>query len=211
MAKGTQILSEVLRSPDNRRYHALTSVINGVPNSIISPLFLQEVKSEIELILFENIVEENDAIYILDYEQSMQNLFTPKVERASSAYSLKLRVPYLDHELIEFASQLPYDFKHDGLHSKRIIREITYKYIPKEIMDRPKTGFNLPIFGWLKTDLKFLIEEYLSESAINHSRIFDPREIKKITTLFFEGKLYYQNVLWHLIVFQMWYSKWIKK
>ena len=79
--------------------------------------------------------------------------------------SLEARVPLLDHNIIEFALNLDQKFKINNGIQKYILKELTYDYIPKKIMERPKWGFSIPLEKWLKTELNYLIKNYLNETA----------------------------------------------
>ena len=108
----------------------------------------------------------------IDYETYLLDDILQKVDRATMTHSLEGREPFLDHRIIEFAAKLPNEYKyHDGV-KKRIVRDIVHQYIPKEMMDRPKMGFAIPIADWLNKDLKELVEEYISETKIKETRVF---------------------------------------
>jgi asparagine synthase (glutamine-hydrolysing) len=144
----------------------------------------------------------------IDYSMYLQNDILTKVDRASMSVSLEGREPFLDHRIIEYVAQLPMSFKF-GLTQKRILKDIVYKYVPKELMDRPKTGFSIPIYSWLKTDLKYLIEENLDSSSIEETGIFNIYSVEKIKNQFFNDQLDDLTIIWKLLQFQMWYKKWM--
>jgi asparagine synthase (glutamine-hydrolysing) len=146
----------------------------------------------------------------LDYQMSLQNDVLTKVDRATMSVSLEGREPLLDHRLIEFVAQLPIDYKIEGNSGKRILKDIVYDYIPKELMDRPKAGFSLPIYSWLLSDLRYFLDEYLSEKAIAESGLFNISSVSYIVRLFRNNKLYYKSYIWKLLMFQMWYARWMK-
>lgn len=144
---------------------------------------------------------------LFDLENYLQDDLLTKVDRASMKYSLETRVPYLDHRVVEFAINLSPDLKyHHGIF-KYILKKVLYQYVPKHLFDRPKQGFAIPLGNWLKTSLKYLIDEYLSESCINKHGILNFNEVKKIRDRFFSGSDYLYNRLWQLIVLQMWLEK----
>lgn len=148
----------------------------------------------------------------LDFTSTLTDLLLTKVDRATMSVGLEGREPLLDHRILEFASQLPDGFKHNGTKGKLILKDIVHQYIPESIMDRPKMGFDLPIFTWLKNDLNYLVEEYLSEEELNKHKLFNYNSVKQIVYLFNEDKLVYKDIIWRLIHFQMWYNQWqIKK
>ena len=82
-------------------------------------------------------------------------------------------------------------------------------FLDLKYMDRPKTGFSLPIYSWLRRDLSYLIEEYLSKEAIPLSGIFDESFVFEKVQQFKQGKFHYSPVIWYLLMFQRWYRRWI--
>jgi asparagine synthase (glutamine-hydrolysing) len=117
--------------------------------------------------------------------------------------SLEGREPFLDHRIIEFAAQLPNEFKYFKGNKKRIIKEIVHRYVPNQLMDRPKMGFAIPIESWLTNELKETVYEYLNEKNITEQGIFDKHYISKIVSDFYSGKKEYANKLWYFLMFQM--------
>ena len=122
---------------------------------------------------------------------------------------LEGREPFLDHRIVEFIAQLPNDFKHKDGVQKRILKDIVHKFVPKKVMERPKSGFSIPLDIWLKNDLRFLINENLDKKSIEESNIFNYDYIKSLIKLFDKGKLYDSSIIWKLIQFQIWYKKWM--
>ena len=122
---------------------------------------------------------------------------------------LEGREPLLDHRIIEFVAQLPFSYKFDGKSGKKILKDIVHSYIPKSMMDRPKAGFSLPIYEWLRSDLSYMVDEYLSEESLKMSGLLNEKWIQTQIELFKENKLHYQPLIWNLLMFQMWYKKWV--
>ena len=124
--------------------------------------------------------------------------------------SLEGREPLLDHRLVEFTASLPFSYKYNGITGKRILKDIAHDYIPKEMMDRPKTGFSLPIYSWLQGDLSYLVDEYLNEKNLALSGMFNVPFVYSLVKLFKKDKLYYKPIIWKMLMFQMWYERWMK-
>ena len=116
----------------------------------------------------------------IDYQTYLVDDILQKVDRASMTVSLEGREPFLDHRIIEWAAQLPDDFKYFNGNKKYILKEIVHQYIPKEMMERPKMGFAIPIENWLGTDLKDQVLYYLSDENIMKQDIFDLKFIQKM-------------------------------
>jgi asparagine synthase (glutamine-hydrolysing) len=145
----------------------------------------------------------------VDYETYMVDDILQKVDRATMSVSLEGREPFLDQHIIEWAAQLPTSYKyHDG-QKKYILKQIVHKYIPQAIMERPKMGFGIPVQQWLSSELRPLVEEYLSEKSLKAHGLFNNREVQKILSEFFSGRTEKYLKVWYLLMFQMWYAKWM--
>ena len=116
-----------------------------------------------------------------------------KVDRSSMYASLEARVPILDHNIIEYAVNIDRKLKSNKGVQKHILKEILYDYIPKEIMDRPKWGFSIPLDNWLKKDLNYLIIQFLSKSAINEIGVLNYSVVKDLIKRFENGENYLYN------------------
>jgi asparagine synthase (glutamine-hydrolysing) len=142
-----------------------------------------------------------------DLQFSLQDDLLAKVDRASMRFSLETRVPYLDHRIIEFAVNLSPDLKYRNNTTKYLLKEILFQYVPKKFFDRPKQGFAIPLAKWLKTDLYFLIDEVLSKETITSFNIVDYSYVEKLKKEFLDGKDYYYNKIWLLIILHKWLKK----
>ena len=145
----------------------------------------------------------------IDYQTYLLDDILQKVDRAGMSVSLEGREPFLDHRIIEWAAKLPMEYKYNNGIKKFIIKEIVHKYIPKKMMDRPKMGFGIPIADWLQNDLKPFVNKYLDENFIEKQNIFNNSEIQRIRKSFYQGKSERAEKIWYLLMFQMWYDKWI--
>ena len=146
----------------------------------------------------------------VDFQTYLVDDILQKVDRATMSASLEGREPFLDQRIIEFAATLPDHYKYQDGIKKRILKDLTYSYLPKNLMDRPKMGFAIPIGKWLQEDLKPLVEEYCAESKLNDHGLFNTKEIVKILDAFYSGKKEYDFKVWYLLMFQMWYNRWMK-
>jgi asparagine synthase (glutamine-hydrolysing) len=145
----------------------------------------------------------------IDYQTYLLDDILQKVDRAGMSVSLEGREPFLDQHIIEWAAQLPNEYKYNNGNKKFILKEIVHKYIPKEMMDRPKMGFGIPIALWLEKDLKHFVDQYFDEDFIARQGIFNNHEIQRIRRSFYQGKIERAEKIWYLLMFQMWYDKWI--
>jgi asparagine synthase (glutamine-hydrolysing) len=144
----------------------------------------------------------------IDYQTYMVDDILQKVDRATMSVSLEGREPFLDQDVIAWAARLPDDYKYHQGEKKYILKQIVYKYLPKEMMDRKKMGFGIPVEQWLQNELKDLVQQYLSPGAINKHGLFNEAYIQKLTQSFFSGRTEQYLKIWHLLMFQMWFEKW---
>jgi asparagine synthase (glutamine-hydrolysing) len=145
----------------------------------------------------------------IDYQTYLVDDIMQKVDRAAMTVSLEGREPYLDHRVIEWAATLPDEYKYNNGQKKYILKEILHKYVPKEMMDRPKMGFAIPIAEWMLKDLKSMIDSFINEETIRKQGIFNWPQVKALRDAFFNGKKELDYKMWYLLMFQMWYAKWM--
>lgn len=141
---------------------------------------------------------------LFDLNNYMQDDLLTKVDRASMHFSLETRVPYLDHRLVEMVLNIHPSLKYRNGVSKYILKEILYQYIPKQLFDRPKQGFAIPLNKWLRKELSYLIDEYLSEECVQRYNVVDYKSVKELITQFRSGVDYLYNRIWVLIVLHRW-------
>jgi len=145
-----------------------------------------------------------------DFGSYLPNDVLHKVDRASMSKSLEAREPYLDHHLAEWCASLPDDFKLLKTTKKRILKDITHQFIPKELMERPKMGFAIPIAAWLKNQLKKTVDDYLNDKNLADIPYINSNYVVSLKSDFYNGKTWLAVRLWHVLMFVMWYRKWIK-
>jgi asparagine synthase (glutamine-hydrolysing) len=145
----------------------------------------------------------------IDYQTYMVDDILQKVDRAAMSVSLEGREPFLDQAIIEWAASLPSEYKYYNGQKKYILKQIVHKYLPQQIMERPKMGFGIPIENWLSTELKELVEEYLSEKNLESHGLFNIVAVRNLVKEFLNGKKEKHLKVWYLLMFQMWYKQWM--
>lgn len=150
---------------------------------------------------------------LLDMDTYLPGDILCKVDRASMKYSLEARCPFLDKDVMEFSLGLPLEYKMKDGELKRILKEITYNYIPKKLMDRPKQGFCVPIERWMRNELKEELLAYTDSVFLKKQGIFNISEIQNFIHYFIQngnmgkntGKNY-GGFVWAYFIFQQWYQ-----
>lgn len=132
-----------------------------------------------------------------------------KVDRATMSTGLEGREPLLDHRLFEFAARLPIDQKIDRNQGKLLLREIAHRYLPRHLMERPKTGFSVPVINWLRGELRDLLEEFCSPAALTRTGLLNVQFVRRKLDEFYKNQLYYTPLIWRVFVFQQWSSRWL--
>lgn len=151
---------------------------------------------------------------LLDMDTYLPEDILTKVDRASMRYALECRCPFLDKEVMEYSFRLPVNYKNDAGNQKKILKDIVYEHIPKEVMERPKQGFSIPLNSWLRTVLKERIMDWTNKDYLIEQGIFDAEKTGRFIQHYMKqgdmGKGSGQNfslLVWSYFIFQQWYAE----
>ena len=201
---------ELLKYSSVSEYLAITSQLNS--NNWIDQLLLQQVQ-KLDTRFNNQQKKFNsslDEILAIDYQTYLPDDILVKVDRASMKHSLEAREPLLDHRLLEFVARLPDTMKIRDGNKKWLLKQIAYNYIPKELLDRPKKGFSIPLERWLQEpELKQLIHLHLSRQEVEKYGVLNYAVVKQLLVDFEKGINFSIRKLWLLLSFQMWCYKWL--
>lgn len=137
----------------------------------------------------------------------LENDSNVKVDRASMAYSVEVRSPFLDYRIIEFARNLPVSYRYMPGRKKRILRDILKEYIPEEVFDQPKRGFAVPIGKWIREELREEFESNLLDDFLNQVPNLNVTKFKNMFKMHLEGKGDYSSYVWRVYVLSKWYQE----
>ena len=196
----------------DRHFRWMIFLSNLQKRKLYSPSFLQDeyLKPLHNRTTFDDYFEKsrgfdgiNQDLY-LDFNTYMVDNILVKVDRMSMATSLEARVPLLDYKMVEFAFSLPDSYKLGGNTTKWFFKKAMEGILPDDIIYRRKEGFSIPIKNWLKTDLKDLMMEYLSEKRIREAGFFNFEFVEKMKNEHLNNKQNHAHRLWALILFNLW-------
>lgn len=154
---------------------------------------------------------------LLDMETYLPEDILCKVDRASMKYSLETRCPILDRNVFEYSFRLPHEFKYQKGNKKRILKDITYEFIPRGLLERPKTGFSVPLDKWLRGTLKEQLLSYTDRKFLTEQELFNPDLINKFVSDYIKNGdagagsgANYSRLIWAFYMFQRWYEVYVK-
>lgn len=182
-----QLLMSHLRDPASVVLHA-----NEPPTELSDPDLGSEVKEVFERMMYSDLVT------------YLPGDILTKVDRASMAVSLEARVPLLDHRVVEFAWRVPMHQKVRGREGKWLLRQVLYRHIPRQLIDRPKKGFGVPMGAWLRGPLRDWAESLLDPRRLREEGYFEPEYVRALLADHVAGRVNEGGRLWDVLMFQAW-------
>ncbi|PPR60741.1 MAG: Asparagine synthetase [glutamine-hydrolyzing] 1 [Alphaproteobacteria bacterium MarineAlpha4_Bin2] len=156
----------------------------------------------------EELADFAERMAFLDTVTYLPDDILTKVDRASMSVSLEVRVPLLDHRLIEFAWTLPKRMRIRGSTTKWVLRQVCYRHVPQAIVERPKMGFAIPLASWLQGPLYEWADSLLDEKRLEEGGLFEPAVVRGAWEAFLDGKGNNHHGIWGLLQAQAWLEHW---
>jgi len=197
--------------------YRIKSIARGLKHERIEDLIMKLLASQYffsketitGLAAYQNLIK-HDSIPLfqkiadLDLQFYMLNDCIIKMDRAAAFAGMEVRAPLMDYRVVEFARNLPIEYRYGKGVQKRILKDILYTYVPKGLLDRPKSGFAIPLQDWFRNELKDFVYDVLSENNLNRIPSIDKEMIRKNIRLHMEHKLNFYAEIWKLIVLLKW-------
>lgn len=156
-----------------------------------------------------NISDFRELMMAIDATSYLPGDILTKVDRASMAASLEVRTPFLDHSLIEWAWRLPFELKHRNGLGKYALRQVLHKYVPSELLDRPKQGFGIPLEHWLNSSLSEWADDLLDPVRLSRQGLLNVDYVQKLLLEHRSGRKRWHHQLWTILMFQSWHDRWV--
>ena len=131
-------------------------------------------------------------------------------DRVSMAHSLELRVPYLDHRLLEFGATIPPELKLRGMERKHLLKRAVRDLLPESFFSRRKMGFSAPLAVWFRNELRDFVEGVLSRDAVERAGVLRYDAVRDVLDRHYARKANYDNVIWALVMFGLWHASYVE-
>lgn len=200
---------------DDRYFELLVAFSATVQRELLTPEIAEQVDLQAPQDLFRQYMDPvrkaaplNRALFA-DLKLFLPSNLLTLTDRMSMAHSLEVRVPFLDHHLLEFAARIPPGLKLRGMERKHILKQAVKDLLPPDFLTRRKMGFSLPLTVWFRHELRPYVEDVLSERAIREAGVFHYPAVRAILDDHFSRRANYDGQIWALITFTTWYETYI--
>jgi asparagine synthase (glutamine-hydrolysing) len=151
-----------------------------------------------------------DRMTLADSLSYLSDDILQKVDRAAMAVALETRVPFLDRDVVEFSARIPAGMKVRDGRGKWLVRQVLYRHVPAEMIDRPKTGFSIPLDAWLRGPLKSWAADLLAPERLKRQGLFDPARVTRMFDEHVSRRHNHSYWLWNVLMAQAWHDEWAR-
>jgi asparagine synthase (glutamine-hydrolysing) len=202
--------------PEDKRYFQYLSRMNGIGDLFSEPSRVYQSAEACEHLILSyfnapNAQTELDRAVYCDMKTYLPEDILAVTDRMSMRHSLEVRVPFLDHRLVEFCATIPPEMRMRWFQKKYLLKKAVKHLLPYEVLRHRKQGFVGPMTKWLKTDLKGYVLENLSESNLKKHELFQWKTVQRLLEEHFLGKEIHDTLIWSLVIFQKWYETYCEK
>ena len=192
------------------RYSSILSLTQSQELTTILNFNIYSKKAEVDYLnKFESgKLSSFDRMISSDFSAYLPDDLLMKVDIATMANSLELRSPLLDVSVVEWGVSLPHKFKIKGFETKHILKDVARSLVPAALIDRPKMGFGIPRAEWLRTGMKEMVVDTLTDSTATQRGWFEPSEVKKVIDFHMAGEDK-DNLLWPMLMLELWARTWL--
>ena len=214
-ARGKNFLRHVARNPQGRYVDSVTFYHADERRDLLSPTLRAEIGGWNTERAFSAPFERFGGLPLeaqlmaFDFETYLPEDCLVKVDRMSMAHSIESRVPLLDHLVIEFAASLPAAVKMPGGRLKHLLKELAFSLVPREILDRPKQGFAVPVGQWFRGPLRDAFGDILASPLTRQRGYFNSAFVDRVLAEHLSGRRDHSTKLWMLLVFELWHRQYI--
>ena len=149
-----------------------------------------------------------DRMTLADSLSYLSDDILQKVDRAAMAVALETRVPFLDRDVVEFSTRVPASMKVRDGRGKWLVRQVLYRHVPADMIDRPKTGFSIPLDAWLRGPLKSWAGDLLSPARLKRQGLFAPTRVTRMFEEHLSRRHNHAYWLWNVLMAEAWYDEW---
>ena len=213
-------LKKLTKSLDQTKEERMVGYFEWQNFEFVKEIFKEEQKSKLVKInkYFQKLLSE-----VSDVEDDLNKLLYLEIytflidhnlnytDKAGMANSVEIRVPYLDLELVEFSTTIPVKYKMNGKETKYILKKVAERYLPKEVIYRPKSGFGVPVEHWVRHELEEFIDNKLSENNLVDSNLFNKQKVQEIVEQNKKGQINASYSVWSLLAIQSWLNQFKSK
>ncbi len=186
---------------------------SGISQKVLESMGVKWSSDELAKTYFSNFnAVDGDILQkmmLTDYYTFMIDDVLVKTDRSTMSASIEGREPLIDHRLFEYLSRVPNSIKYKNKTGKYLLRQVLYKYIPQSLVDKPKSGFVLPIEEMLRKQLRYLVEKHLLSEVKDEKTYYDKKAFKTIVHQFLNGESRFFHLVWRALMFEMWKEKWM--